>query len=260
MNKCLWIFSLVECPLWSWIYRFLFQRAHCLRRCGQSSLDLHFWAIPVVPYPKNAPFPYTAVFLPWRDVVVRLAYIPVFDNLVQVLWLRYVAADPPYTMYINNSEIFTILLCISLALYTCARMTTHVAFVAGKKDTAPIAVQSATTDLFTLNTLHHRYRTNAMFRWYTILFIAPTTMFSTATSAFATAHWAVTAFAILLVVICWFAALLHLMEETGDGQQEREERGKRREMGHPGQYPGEKKIADLHQWWTSLRGTGRYQS
>jgi hypothetical protein len=50
------------------------------------------------------------------------------------------------------------------------------------------------------------------------------------------------------------------MEETGDGQQEREERGKRREMGHPGQYPGEKKIADLHQWWTSLRGTGRYQS
>jgi hypothetical protein len=159
------------------------------------------------------------VFLPWRDVVVRLAYIHVVDNLVQVLWLRYVAADAPYMTYMNSSEVLTILLGISLALYTYARMRTRVVFVAGKRDTAPIAVQSTTKDLFTFDTLHHRYRTTAMSRWYTIIFIALTTMFSTATSVFATAHWAVTAFAILLVFICGFAALLHLLKRLVMGNQ-----------------------------------------
>ena len=51
-----------------------------------------------------------------------------FDNIMFVLWLRYAYQHGPYTRYVSNSEILTILLFFSMILYTYARMRTHVVF------------------------------------------------------------------------------------------------------------------------------------
>jgi hypothetical protein len=63
-----------------------------------------------------------------EDVVIRLSYILFVDNVIHTLWLRYGAVDAPYTQYISNSEILTLLLGVTLAIYTDARMFTHVVF------------------------------------------------------------------------------------------------------------------------------------
>jgi hypothetical protein len=67
-------------------------------------------------------------FYPWEDILVRLSYIHVIDNLVHVLWMRYFITNAPYTLYVNNSEILTGLLAIALMVYTYARMRTHILF------------------------------------------------------------------------------------------------------------------------------------
>jgi len=57
----------------------------------------------------------------WRDLTVRLGYIHVIDNLVHVIWLRYLYEYGPYTQYINNSELFTILLALQMSVYIYTR-------------------------------------------------------------------------------------------------------------------------------------------
>lgn len=85
--------------------------------------------------------PYAPMFLPWKDLVVRLSYVHVIDNAVHVLWLRYFASDTPYTAYINVSEILTVMLFLAMVLYTWARVRTHVVFddwnVAAKDEENP---------------------------------------------------------------------------------------------------------------------------
>jgi hypothetical protein len=142
-----------------------------------------------LPLEENCYLPYAPVFLAWRDVVVRLAYVHLVDNAVQVLWLRYLAANAPYTSHINNSEILTILLGISFAVYTCARIRTHVVFLPSEKDKTPIAIQSAATDLMSFYTPHHKYRTTATSRWCEIALAGFTSIYIKAISAFEeTAH------------------------------------------------------------------------
>ncbi|KAF2804943.1 uncharacterized protein BDZ99DRAFT_146103 [Mytilinidion resinicola] len=66
------------------------------------------------------------IYFPWRDLTVRLGYIHVIDNFLHVIWLRYFYADGPYTAHINNSELFTVLLVVQVAVYSYARRCTCV--------------------------------------------------------------------------------------------------------------------------------------
>ena len=70
--------------------------------------------------------PFSPNFRPWETVVCRLSYIHLFDNLIHVLWLRYLSPTAPYTTYLNNSELLIVLLSINVALYTYGRICSHV--------------------------------------------------------------------------------------------------------------------------------------
>jgi hypothetical protein len=211
-----------------------------------------------LPLEENCYFPYAQVFLPWRDVVVRLAYVHLVDNAVEVLWLRYMAANAPYTSHINNSEILTILLGISLAVYTCARIRTHVVFLPSEKDKAPIAIQSAATDLMSFYTPRHKYRTTATSRWCTVAFTGFPVTFITATSVLKeTAHKSLGALGCVLCFLCFGLVVVHLSEETGLGEDKRE-KSRWREERHVSEGPsGEEVMLCLRQlwgeWWSSRR-------
>ncbi|KAF2711538.1 hypothetical protein K504DRAFT_465298 [Pleomassaria siparia CBS 279.74] len=67
-------------------------------------------------------------YFPWKDTIVRLSYIHIIDNLIHIIWLRFYLDNGPYTSYINNSEILTAVLLIEMAVYTYARIKSHVVF------------------------------------------------------------------------------------------------------------------------------------
>jgi hypothetical protein len=63
--------------------------------------------------------------VPWRDVIVRLAYYHVIDNAIHVLLLRhgYEFGDGlPYTDYVNNSEILTVVLAVQMGAWSVMKM------------------------------------------------------------------------------------------------------------------------------------------
>lgn len=66
------------------------------------------------------------IFPSWKELFVRLAYIHIFDATIHVVWLLYYVLGVPYTAYLNNSEMLTILLFLQTAIYTIARMRSHV--------------------------------------------------------------------------------------------------------------------------------------
>ncbi|KAF2875181.1 hypothetical protein BDV95DRAFT_603944 [Massariosphaeria phaeospora] len=67
-----------------------------------------------------------ASFLTEPSIAVRLAYIHVVDSTIHVLWLRYYCEYGTYTPFVNNQELFTIALAVQMAIYTYARMASHV--------------------------------------------------------------------------------------------------------------------------------------
>jgi hypothetical protein len=207
---------------------------------------------------ENCYLPYAPVFLPWRDVVVRLAYVHLIDNAVEVLWFRYLAANAPYTSHINNSGILTILLGISLAVYTCARIRTHVVFLPSEKDKAPIAIQPAATGLMSFYTPHHKYRTTATSRWCTVAFTGFTVTFITATSALKeTVHWSLGALGCVLCFLCFVLVVVHLSEEMRLGEDMRKE-NRRRKKGHVSEGPSDGEvILCLGQLWNEWRRSRR---
>jgi hypothetical protein len=74
----------------------------------------------------------------WRDAVMRLCWYHVIDNAVHVFWLRYgyeFGDGAPYTAYVNNSEILTMLLVLQLGAWTWVqvRMREEVALEAEEK-------------------------------------------------------------------------------------------------------------------------------
>ena len=77
---------------------------------------------------------YRKSYMPMSEITIRLGYIHIVDNLIHVIWLRYYIENGPYTLYINNSEIFTLVLLLQMAVYTYARMRTHVTFVRDADD------------------------------------------------------------------------------------------------------------------------------
>ena len=169
--KGLWLWLLIQNGCWAWTYLgfyadFYFDAAS---RTVFNTQGAPVWAFNSEKddaLPDDWYDPYWPMFLPWRDVAVRLSYIHLVDNAIHVVWLRYLAADAPYTTGINNSEIMTLLLFISLAVYTYARMRTHVVFTSdSEKFTTSMPVRSATTDLLTLNSPHHVFRKPCSARW-----------------------------------------------------------------------------------------------
>jgi hypothetical protein len=92
--------------------------------------------------------------------------VHLIDNTIHVIWLRYFIAEAPYTSYVNNSEILTMLLGATLAVYTYTRIRTHVYFnddeaglLVDIKSPIPLPIRSATRDLFAFCSPHQRFRT-----------------------------------------------------------------------------------------------------
>ncbi|KAJ8107833.1 hypothetical protein OPT61_g8590 [Boeremia exigua] len=61
----------------------------------------------------------------WSDVVIRLAYYHVVDNAAHVIWLRFFRPThngEPFTEYVNNSEILTVILLVLMVAWTGLRV------------------------------------------------------------------------------------------------------------------------------------------
>ncbi|KAF2196303.1 hypothetical protein GQ43DRAFT_476446 [Delitschia confertaspora ATCC 74209] len=63
----------------------------------------------------------------WKDLAIRLSYLTLVTNTAQILWSlnRYFFYPMRYTHYVNDSEILTLVLAVSLGMYTYARMHSH---------------------------------------------------------------------------------------------------------------------------------------
>jgi hypothetical protein len=171
-GKICWLWLLVECGCWNWTYLgfhddyYFDETTRTVHDRNSNSIWTFTSEKTGDPEEDRMYTPYNLMFRPWRDIAVRLSYIHLIDNTIHVIWSRYLHVDAPYTAYINNSEILTILLFFSLAVYTYARMDTHVYFddtVTGPlvnfKSTVPLPQYSATRDLFTFASPHHAFRT-----------------------------------------------------------------------------------------------------
>jgi len=176
-GKLAWLWILVEWPLWNCTYlgfyedyyfeegtRTVYDRVgrpvwiFTSEKIGDEEVDRSY-------------HPYGFIFRPWQDIAVRLSYYHVFDNTIHVLWLRYFSTDTPYTTYINNSEFLTMALFVTLAVYTYARMRTHVYFndderglLVDIKSPIPLPTQSASRDLITFASSKYDFRTPTMWR------------------------------------------------------------------------------------------------
>jgi hypothetical protein len=51
----------------------------------------------------------------WWDAIVRLAYYHILDGTAKAIWLRFFR---PYTIYVNNSEILTVVFVIVMVAWT----------------------------------------------------------------------------------------------------------------------------------------------
>jgi hypothetical protein len=141
-GKAIWLWLLMALSPWDWSYLGTYddvygdKKALAIRdklgkmvwKCipeeipGKHVLPLHRFLNDEVPL-------YRQMYMPWRDLAVRLGYIHIVDNLIHVIWLRYYLENGPYTPYINNSEILTLVLLVQTGIYTFARMRTHVTFI-----------------------------------------------------------------------------------------------------------------------------------
>jgi hypothetical protein len=171
-GKICWLWLLVECGCWNWTYLGFYDDYyfHEATRTVHDRSGNSVWRFTSEKTDDDSEdmlySPYSLMFRPWRDIAVRLSYIHLIDNTIHVIWLRYFHVDAPYTAYINNSEILTVLLFLSLTVYTFTRMHTHVYFddavadsLADMKSTDPLSKHSATRDLFTFASPHHLFRT-----------------------------------------------------------------------------------------------------
>jgi hypothetical protein len=171
-GKICWLWLLVECGCWNWTY-LGFYNDYYFHEATRTVHDPNGKAVWTFTSEKTGVksedemyTPYSLMFRPWRDIAVRLSYIHLVDNTIHVIWFRYLHIDAPYTVYINNSEILTVLLFVSLTVYTYTRMRTHVYFddnstfpLVHTKSTVPQPVHSASRDLFNFVPQQHLFRT-----------------------------------------------------------------------------------------------------
>ncbi|KAF2008071.1 hypothetical protein P154DRAFT_614461 [Amniculicola lignicola CBS 123094] len=64
-----------------------------------------------------------------QDVGIRLAYLVILNTALHIPWLRYWSPYAPYTTFINNKELTTLVLVVQVLIYTYARMASHVSYV-----------------------------------------------------------------------------------------------------------------------------------
>lgn len=168
---------------------------------------------------------YSPIFLRWRDTAVRLSYIHLIDNTIHVISLRYFDVAVPYTTYINNSEILTIALFFTLAMYTYARVRTHVLSspqsgpLIDIEDGVPIITHSATGDLFTFNSLHHRFRIPSALRQCCVVGTFLTVMCAIATMPYKYAP------VIWMLVVRIAVYFLHVENSEMDAEERKDLRG-----------------------------------
>jgi len=176
-GKFIWLWLLVEMGCWSWTY-LGFYDDYYLREATRTVHDRSghpVWTFTVDETGNKSTdafySPYNLIFRPWRDIAVRLSYVHLIDNAIHVIWFRYFHADTPYTAYVNNSEMLTILLFVILAVYTYTRMRTHVYFdnnttepLVDTKRSVPFPIHSVSRDLCTFASPHNLFRTASRIR------------------------------------------------------------------------------------------------
>ncbi|KAF2108746.1 hypothetical protein BDV96DRAFT_605497 [Lophiotrema nucula] len=167
IGKPLFLWLLVELRFWDWTYLGRYSDGYFdeERRCvlNQHGMKIHtFVAKDWKPDTREAKYvsdiisktsdrigfnifnTYIPRYLPEPDVIVRLSYIHLVDNIIHVVWLRYFYEHGPYTIYINNSELLTVSVFTQLVIYTYARMKSHIVFTNNElplvevKSTAPL--------------------------------------------------------------------------------------------------------------------------
>jgi hypothetical protein len=192
-GKICWLWLLVECGCWNWTY-LGFYDDYYLHEGTRTVYDQSGHAVWTFTSKKKGDevedkyyFLYSPIFRPWRDIAVRLSYIHLIDNAIHVIWFRYLHVDAPYTTYINNSEILTVVLLVSLAVYTYTRMRVYfddnvARLLVDIKTTVPLPIPSASRDLFTFASPHHLFRISSRNRQIFIIFTCIMTMFETAKS------------------------------------------------------------------------------
>jgi hypothetical protein len=167
-GKFLWLILLIGLGSWSWTYLGTYSDVR-FKEDTRSIIDEHgatVWNFTSQTNEKleQTEYQYAPLYHPWQDTVVRLSYIHIVDNLIHVYWLRFSLSNGPYTTYINNSEILTLLLFTEMGIYTYARMASHVVFevnddeetcIGMEKSTIITAKKSITRGLFDLR-LHNQ--------------------------------------------------------------------------------------------------------
>lgn len=131
-----WLWFLVESRFWSWTYLGFYEDYSLddTTRIVHDEEGSPVWIFTSQPtdsqwrHPAAIFNPYWPMFKPWKDVVVRLSYIHSIDNIVHTAWLRHRTIGAPYTQYVSNSEILTLLLGVTLAIHARVRIYTHVVF------------------------------------------------------------------------------------------------------------------------------------
>ncbi|KAI4622203.1 hypothetical protein J4E83_004943 [Alternaria metachromatica] len=187
-GKFIWLWLLVEMGCWSWTC-LGFYDDYYFREATRTVHDRSghpVWTFTVDKSDEETTdalySPYNLIFRPWRDIAVRLSYVHLIDNAIHVIWFRYFHVDAPYTAYVNNSEILTIILFVLLAVYTYTRMRTHVYFdnnttepLVDTESIVPFPIHSVSRDLCTFASPHNLFRTAS--RNHQVLLICTCLMF-----------------------------------------------------------------------------------
>jgi hypothetical protein len=194
-GKGAWLWLLCECGCWSWTYLGFVDDYHFdpHTQLVYSHITDEAWNLTPKPIFHAQGYEYRDLSHPTfplgEDIAVRLSYIHLIDNTIHIIWLRYFTADAPYTAYVNNSEILTILLFATLVVYTAARIRIHVYYVEEEpnllidiKSEVPIPILSATRNLLTFTSPQHRVRAPSIARQSGILLFCLVTICTIATS------------------------------------------------------------------------------
>jgi hypothetical protein len=101
--KIVWLWLLVENAGWSWTYLGFYDDFyfHDDTRTVHDRSGRAIWTFTSEKSGDEAKddtcTPYSPIFLPWRNIAVRLSYVHLIDNTIHVIWFRY---------FINESTIY----------------------------------------------------------------------------------------------------------------------------------------------------------
>jgi hypothetical protein len=94
-GKIVWLWPLVENGCWSWTYLSFYEDYyfHDDTRTVHDRAGQPIWTFTYEKTGDEAKDdtynPYSPIFLPWRDIAVRLSYVHLIDNTIHAIWFRY---------------------------------------------------------------------------------------------------------------------------------------------------------------------------